>query len=177
MQGRKLVRASLLALVAGCTWAGAFAQESTVYRCPGKANADGRRSDEYTNLPSAKQAKEMGCRTLEGAPITVIQSSTPRKSSDAKAAESAARASDSKVSPAEQKARDSDAKRIWEEELRKAEEALAQLKKDYNNGEPERRGDEKNYQKYQDRVAEMKTAITRKEAEIEALKREMGRVQ
>lgn len=176
MQGRKLVRASLLLLAAGGAWAGALAQDSTVYRCPGKPNADGRRADEYTNLPSAKQAKEMGCRTLEGAPITVIQS-TPRKSSDAKAVEAAQRSSDAKVTPSEQKARDSDAKRIWEEELRKAEEALAQLKKDYNNGEPERRGEEKNYQKYQDRVAEMKAAIARKEAEIEALKREMGRVQ
>jgi hypothetical protein len=40
------------------------------------------------------------------------------------------------------------------------------MQKDYNNGEPERRGDERNYQRYLDRVAEMKAAITRKEADI-----------
>jgi PAS domain-containing protein len=43
------------------------------------------------------------------------------------------------------------------------------MQKDYNNGEPERRGDERNYQRYLDRVAEMKAAITRKEADIAAL--------
>ena len=39
-------------------------------------------------------------------------------------------------------------------------EALAALRKDYNEGQPERKGDERNYQKYLDRVAEMKAAIT-----------------
>ena len=58
------------------------------------------------------------------------------------------------------------------DELRKEEERLSALQKDYNNGEPERRGDERNYQRYLDRVAEMKAAITRKEADISALKRE-----
>ena len=32
---------------------------------------------------------------------------------------------------------------------------LAQLQRDYNSGEPERRGDERNFAKYQERVAEM----------------------
>jgi len=50
------------------------------------------------------------------------------------------------------------------------------LQKDYNNGEPERRGDERNYQRYIDRVAEMKLAIARKEADIAALKREIAKL-
>ena len=46
--------------------------------------------------------------------------------------------------------------------MRKDEAALAALRKDYNNGEPmERQGDERNYQKYQDRVAQMRDAIDR----------------
>ena len=58
---------------------------------------------------------------------------------------------------------------------KREEERLGQLKAEYNNGEPERRGDEKNYQKYLDRTAELKANIARKEADVAALKRELGR--
>ena len=51
---------------------------------------------------------------------------------------------------------------------RREEERLAALKKEFNNGEPERLGNEQNYQKYLDRVAEMKAAIARKESDIAA---------
>ena len=68
-----------------------------------------------------------------------------------------------------------DARRILESELKKEEEQLAALQKEYNNGEPERRGDEKNFQKYQDRVVEMKASIARKESDIAALRREIGK--
>jgi chromosome segregation ATPase len=88
-----------------------------------------------------------------------------------------ARPADGKVDPADQKARDSDAKQILEGELRKEEEKLAALQKEYNNGEPERRGDERNYAKYQERVADLKASIARKEADIAALKRELSKFQ
>ena len=42
------------------------------------------------------------------------------------------------------------------------EEKLAVLQKEFNNGEPERQGDERNYQKYLDRVGDMSAAIARK---------------
>ena len=61
--------------------------------------------------------------------------------------------------------------------MRKEEEALAALKKEYNNGEPERRGDERNYQKYLERVAELKASVARKESDVAALKRELGKLQ
>ena len=50
------------------------------------------------------------------------------------------------------------------------------MQREYNNGEPERQGNERNYQKYLDRVAEMKMAIARKESDIAALKRELGKL-
>jgi len=50
------------------------------------------------------------------------------------------------------------------------------LRQEFNNGEPERRGDERNYQKYLDRVAEMRSAIQRKEGDVAALKRELGKL-
>ena len=81
-----------------------------------------------------------------------------------------------RVDPAEQRARDSDAKAILQAELRREEEALEALRREYNNGQPERRGDERNAQKYLDRVAEMKAAITRKEADVAAIRRELGKL-
>jgi hypothetical protein len=53
---------------------------------------------------------------------------------------------------------------------------LAQLQKDYNNGQPERRGEERNYQTYLDRVAAMKASITRAESDIAAIRREIAKL-
>ncbi len=138
---------------------------SLVYRCPGNI---------YTDAITAQEAKDKGCRTLEGAPVTVVQGIRPRAA--ASAAPGGPRPADSKVEPGEQRARDSDARRILENELRMEAERLAILQKDYNNGEPERRGDERNYQKYLDRVAEMKAGIARKESDVAALRRELSKL-
>ena len=139
-----------------------------VYRCPGPPVL-------YTDALSSAEAREKGCRVIEGAAITVVQS-PPRARSNGAAAASTARPGEAKVDPAAQRARDSDARRILAEELKSEEERLAALQKEYNNGEPERRGDERNYQKYTERVADMKAAITRKEADIAALKRELAKL-
>ncbi|MEX8492540.1 hypothetical protein [Sphaerotilus sp.] len=165
-----------MALVAGA--AAASAQERPVYRCPGNL---------YTDQYSPKEAAELGCKMLDGAPVTVVQSPVRRPASggggeggaarSASGAAPAARASgDMRVDPAQQRARDSDARRILEAELRKEEERLAALQKDFNQGEPERRGDERNYARYQERVAEMKSSLARKEADIAALKRELAKL-
>jgi hypothetical protein len=141
------------------------AQEKPVYRCPGNL---------YTDALSAKEAQDKGCKTLDGAPITVIQSTVPR--GGAAASRSAATpAGGEKVASEDQKARDADARRILDAELKKEEDALAALQKEYNNGQPERRGEERNYQKYQDRVNDMKAALTRKEADVAALRREVAK--
>lgn len=136
-----------------------------VYRCPGNPVL-------YTDSISAKEAKDKGCRTLDGAPITVIQSLKPRAS-----APQAGMERETKVDPNEQRARDADARKILEGELSKEQEALADLQKEYNNGEPARQGDERNYQKYLDRMAELKASIARKESDIAAIKRELDKLQ
>jgi hypothetical protein len=146
--------------------AGAHAQ-GQVYKCPGNPVL-------YTDQISAQEAKNRGCSIIEGTPITIIQGRAPRP--PAGAAASAARPGDSRIDPADQRARDSDARRILGDELRREEDRLAALQKEYNNGEPERRGDERNYQRYIDRVAELKAAIARKEADVAALKREMSKL-
>ncbi len=60
------------------------------------------------------------------------------------------------------------------EEVRTEESKLAELKKEYQNGEPERLGNERNYVKYQERVGQLKDELQRTEKNIEALKREIG---
>jgi hypothetical protein len=157
----RLTLAGLVALAAPL----AGAQQPHVYKCPGPPVL-------YTDQLSAQEARDKGCTTIEGAPVTVIQ--TPKVRAPAPAPAPAA--GGTRVDPADQRARDSDARRILADELRREEERLVQLQKDYNNGEPERRGDERNYQKYIDRVADMKAAITRKEADIAALKREIAKL-
>ncbi len=150
----------LATLVTAPAWAQG---DKPVYRCPGNPPL-------YTDSLSAKEAKDRGCRTLEGAPVTVIQSVRPRQTSAP-----VPPATRERVDASEQRARDSDARRILESELRREEESLEALRREYNNGEPERRGDERNYQKYLDRVAELKASIARKESDIAALRRELGK--
>jgi hypothetical protein len=147
----------------------AQAQSSTVvYKCPGNVYTSDR---ELT----AKQAESKGCKVIEGVPITVIQGRAPAaaKPSGSSAPYDASRPAEARVDPQAQQARDNDSRRILERELKREEERLAEMRKEYNNGEPERQGNERNYQKYLDRVGEMKSAIGRKESDIAAIKREL----
>jgi hypothetical protein len=173
--GPASVRPVALVWLAALTLAGgALAQgaaPATVYRCPGPPVL-------YTDTLSAQEARDRGCRTIEGAPITVVQT-RPRPASapaNAGAAPAAPRPAEARVDPAAQRARDSDARRILTEELQREESRLAELQREYNGGEPERRGDERNYQRYLDRVAELKAGISRKEADIAAIRREIGKL-
>ena len=165
--------ALVLLAVAG---APAWAQSSPgrpVYRCPGPPVL-------YTDALTPAEAKARDCRLIEGVPVTVIQG-RPRPPAVAPGASAPlngaapARAPGSRVEPDAQRTRDAEARRILEAELRREEERLETLRKEYNNGEPERRGDERNYQRYLDRVAQLKAGIQRAEADIAALKRELAK--
>jgi hypothetical protein len=150
----------------------AEAQEKPVYRCPGPPVL-------YTDSVSPAEAQERKCKTIEGVPITIMQSAKPRpvaSNTGGAGAPAASRPADARIDPADQRARDSDAKRILADELKREEDKLAALRKDFNNGEPERNGDERNFQKYLDRVAEMKAALARKEADVAAIKRELAKL-
>jgi hypothetical protein len=163
---RSPIAAPLFAIVLAALAGVVHAQTPTVvYRCPGPPVL-------YTDQLTAQEARERGCRTIEGAPVTVVQ--TPQRARPP--ASSPVRPAEARVDPAEQRARDSDARRILGAELKREEDKLAELRREYNNGEPERLGSERNYQKYLDRVAEMKAAIERKEADIGAIKRELAKL-
>jgi hypothetical protein len=161
----------LLAALPAVLAQAASAQSATiVYKCPGNVYTSDR---ELT----AKQATDQGCKIIEGTPITVIQGRppTPRPASGAATA-ATSRSPEARVDPGAQRVRDSDSRRILEGELRREEERLAELKREYNNGEPERQGNERNYQKYLDRVADLKSGIARKESDIAAIKRELAKL-
>ena len=135
-----------------------------VYRC----------GNEYTNaFGSAREAESRGCKLVEGGNVTVIPA--PRAAPPT----AAVRAPNpgQRVDSSEQRARDSDARMILESELKKAETRQTELMKDYNNGEPEKMGIEsRNYQRYLDRVADMKASLARNESDIAGLKRELARL-
>jgi len=169
-------RLSLLAaLVLLATQGGTALAQSTVYRCPGPPVL-------YTDALSAKEAQDRGCRSIEGTPITVLQGPRPRANASAPAApatpsgEAARGSTDGRVDPNQQRARDSERRRVLETELREAEDRLAALQRDFAGSASERRGDERNYQKYLDRMAELKASIVRQETDVQALKREISKL-
>ena len=152
----------------------AFAQDR-IYRC----------GNEYTN--NATQAKERGCKLVEGGNVTVIQGSRPSggggaasgggsSAASSSSATSASPAGAPRVTNNDQRARDSDARAILEAELRKAEARHAELVKEYNGGQPERNAlDLRNPQRYMERTAELKASIARAEGDIAGIQRELGR--
>lgn len=154
---------SFLALASGV--------QAQVYRCPGPPVL-------YTDALTPKEALEKGCRSIDGTPITVLQSPKPRAAAPASGTAPSARggSGEGRVDPAQQKGRDDERRRVLEAELRDSEARLAELQREYQGGQPERRGDERNFQKYLDRVAELKVSITRQEADIQALKREISKL-
>lgn len=158
----------VLSLVASLAALSAHAQER-VWRC----------GNEYTN--NAADAQKRGCKVMEGGNVTVVQTPRPAGSggSVSSSGGSAARApaGSPRVEGADQRARDGEARSVLQSELRKAEARQAELLKEYNNGEPEKQGGEsRNYQKYLDRVSEMKAEIARNESDIAGIRRELGRL-
>jgi hypothetical protein len=158
---------SVLAALSGLAYA-AFVQaapaQDEVYVC-----IDQNGVTEYRNIGINK-----GCRKLD---IPAASAPVPAKrAAPGKPAATVAASAFPKADGQVQKARDSDRKLILQDELRLEEGKLAGLKADYNNGEPERRGDERNYAKYQERAAAMKDDIARAERNVDALRRELGKL-
>jgi hypothetical protein len=171
MTQRTFLFPAVAALALGAATGAALAQTgeggSEMYRCPG---------NDYKNTISAQEAQKLGCKKIDGAPITIIQTVKPRAGTAVPAVASGSSPAGTRIDPVAQRARDSDARRILEGELKTEEERLAVLQKEFNDGQPERRGDEKNFQKYLDRVAEMRASIERKQIDIAALRRELQKL-
>ena len=134
-----------------------------------------RCGNEYTN--NATVAQQRGCKVMEGGNVTVVQGTRPVASAAPGGSTARSPAGSPRVDGADQRARDGEARSVLQSELKKAEDRQAQLLKDYNNGEPEKQGSEsKNYQKYLDRVSDMKAELARNESDIAGIRREISRL-
>ena len=161
------------AMAAGLAFHPVARADSTVYKCVDK---NGR--VEFTDI------NKSGCKALDlpgyipappqaarpnpaPSPAVTMRQGAPRPAG-------ASPSNFPRVDTSTQRARDDDRREILNEELRAEEKKLADLKRDFNNGEPERQGNEKNYAKYQERVAGMRDDIGRAEKNVEAIKREIA---
>ncbi|MFM9901653.1 MAG: hypothetical protein ACKVOT_11600 [Polaromonas sp.] len=156
--------------------AGSSAHAQQIYRCISNGGVS-----EYIN--NAKDAQARGCKPMTGGNVTVVQgtavsgSPPPLPRTPARNASGASSGQSRFEGGSDQRARDSDSRVILEAELKKAETRLAELQKEYNNGEPEKQGIEsRNYQRYLDRVAEMRDGLSRLQSDIAGIKREISRL-
>ncbi|MFM6993409.1 MAG: hypothetical protein ACKOWD_19505 [Rhodoferax sp.] len=148
-----MLRYVFVLLSLAVAYGGLHAQDK-IYRC----------GNEYTNTPPQGGAAK--CTVIGPASVTVLPAVRAPLQSAAQVQRSDA-----------QRSKDADVRFILEAELRKAQARQAELLKEYNNGEPEKVGAEaRNFQKYADRVAEMKASIQRNDADIASIQREIARM-
>ncbi|MGK5053717.1 DUF4124 domain-containing protein [Janthinobacterium sp. RB2P8] len=120
------------------------------------------------DLPGAMTEPPRKKAPLAGAPV--------RPATQAAATAAPAAGAFPTVDGAEQRARDLDRRQILQDELRSEEQKLAAQRLELNGGQPERQGNERNYAKYQERVAQLKDNIGRTQQNVEALKREIANI-
>ncbi|HEX4985433.1 MAG TPA: DUF4124 domain-containing protein [Burkholderiales bacterium] len=123
----------------------------------------------YSNTPSSppKGATKIKCFADPApAPPAAAKEQKPNGTSDARPRPSA--------SDSAQKTRDDDRRRILEQELADETNQLAQAKQQLAEQEAVRNGNERNYQRYLDRVQPYRDAVATHERNIDALKRELA---
>lgn len=142
-----------------------LAQAQSVFLC---VDANGRRELTDTYKP--------GCKTIDMPSTIAAPPARKAAAGRAAAAPVSTPAAFPKVDPTQQKARDNDRRDILSDELRAEQQRLAELRAEYKSGEPDRLGNERNYAKYQARVAQLGEAINRSQANIDALNRELANI-
>lgn len=160
-----LISLSLLSSLLSAT---AFAQ-TDIFLCTDDA---GRKT--FQNTGAGK-----GCKRLDVQPLVTVPAPRSQPGSAGNpvrpAVDQRAASSFPRVEAETQRARDGDRRRILEDELKSEEDKLARLRTEFNNGQPERNGDEtRNYARYQERVARMQDDIQRSEGNLSALRRELA---
>jgi hypothetical protein len=156
---------ALIAVTAACAAASlaARAQSSDIFVC---VDAEGNKT--FQNIGSAK-----GCKRMDTGPLlTVPATRVPQRASEDRI--SVSPASFPRVDRETQRSRDGERRRVLEEELRTEEDKLVRLKAEFNNGEPERRADERNFVLYAERVQRLRDDVARSEGNVNALKRELA---
>jgi hypothetical protein len=153
--------AALAAALAAILLPAAAPAQSDIFVC---VDADGQKT--YTNAPTSR-----ACKRLEIQPLVSVPA--PR-SAQRPPVVLAQPANFPRIDRDTQRTRDGDRRRILEDELKSEREKLFRLRAEFNNGQPERQGDERNFARYQERVARLQEEIERSEASINSLNRELA---
>jgi hypothetical protein len=143
------------------------ALSSDIFLC---VDADGNKT--FQNVGSGK-----GCKRMDVGPVLSMPAPRvpqQRSSSGGEDRVTVSPANFPRVDRDTQRSRDNDRKRILEDELKAEENKLARLKAEFNNGEPERRGDERNFALYTERVQRLRDDLARAEGNVNALRREIA---
>lgn len=150
-------------------WVPTTQAQDRIYRC----------GNEYTNNASQAQ-KDRSCKLVEGGNVTVVPSkriSNSPSTGSTSTSTGTTPPAPSRLGSNEQRARDTDARAILESELRKSETRLAELTREYNQGNPERNAlDLRNPQRYTERTAELKASVARAESDVAGIRRELARL-
>ncbi|KQQ47126.1 hypothetical protein ASF61_00220 [Duganella sp. Leaf126] len=164
----RVLPAALLALASATAGA-----QGVIYKCTPPGG-----SVEYTDIKRGNycQAMDLPGTVIAAPPRRTGPARAPAASAAGQPPALAAPGAFPRVDNAEQRARDLDRRAILEDELASEQQKLAALRAEYNNGAPERRGDERNYAKYQERTAALRDSVNRAEKNIDALKREIATI-
>ncbi|MDO5103544.1 MAG: DUF4124 domain-containing protein [Lautropia sp.] len=152
----------LAAAIVLAAWSGMAGAQSAnrIYRC---STPDG--TPLYQNTPGK------GCALLDLPPVNSVPVDRMPVTPPTRRGQGSSNAP--KVTGSQQQGRDSDRRRILEDELAREEKHLADVRQRYNDGQPERHGDERNYQKYLDRVEQLKNELMQSESNVRSLRREI----
>jgi len=121
----------------------------------------------YTNIPTK------GAQRVQLTPLSSYHATEPhgKKASSASSSEPGV-----KVDSGIQKQRDSGRRKILEDELSNEQKALASAEKALADGKATRNGDERNYQKYLDRIKGLQDTVTAHQKNAAAIRQELGQV-
>ena len=147
----------------------ALAQSSEIFVC-----VDEHGQKVFQNTGNVKNCKRMDVQPILSVPASRVPQARSGVQPAVEQRASASPANFPRVDGETQRTRDSDRRRLLEDELRTEEERLAKLKAEFNNGEPERRGDERNFALYRERTQRLQEDIARTENNVRALLREMS---
>ncbi|WP_026259167.1 DUF4124 domain-containing protein [Uliginosibacterium gangwonense] len=144
--------------------------QADIYKC-----VDEMGHTTYTNDKPAPGVKGCALMSREQPISTVPSTPASRKSSGGNSASSSSSpAGFPKVDESTQKSRDGDRRKILEQEKAKEQQELDAARKALAEQEAVRNGDEKNYQKYLDRVQGYKDAVQLHERNVEAINKEIA---
>lgn len=165
----KRAASTILSIFCALISAQSSAQSSEIFVCVGE---DGQKV--FQNTGNVKSCKRLDVQPILTLPAARVPAAKGNVQPAVEQRASASPASFPRVDGDTQRSRDGDRRRILEDELKGEEERLAKLKVDYNNGEPERRGDERNFALYRERTQRIQDDIARTENNVRALLRELS---